>query len=346
MRLSECPSRSNNLQLLRFIASVMVIISHAFSISTGERVKEWLSFITDGQISLGGVSVSVFFCAGGFLIAKSILRVNNGARYFKARIMKIFPALVFVVVVSAFVLGAIVTKYSTKDYYSNAELYKYLLNGVLVLKHNLPGVFETNPYGATVNGALWTLPVEFLCYIACFVLWKINMLKKDRFKWSIPIVALGTILLYMLIEYIKIDILMSAIRPALLFYMGIMFYVYREKIVFTKTKAVISFFIIIISGFAGLLDVGMIMAFPYLLLYICFCLPQVSDKFAKLGDLSYGIYLCGFPIQQTVVFYFGGDMSPFLNMVLSIPLAIICGILIYYFIELPLVKYERRRKGN
>lgn len=342
MKLVECPVKSNNLQLLRFVAAILVIVSHSFSISTGTRVQEWLSFITRDQISLGGVAVSIFFCAGGFLIAKSVLRVKNGVKYFKARALRIFPALVVVVLITAFVLGPIVTEYGFREYFSNVGVYKYLLNAVFVLQHNLPGVFENNPYLSTVNGSLWTLPIEFLCYIGCFVMWKADMLKKKNILWSIPIVAIGTAGLYFVIQRMQIEVLMSAIRPSLLFYMGILCYIYRDKIEFTPFRALLSFAILIATGFVGVLDLGMVLAFPYLLLYVCFALPQVSDKIAKLGNLSYGMYLCGFPIQQTIVMLHGGDMSPFLNVIISTPLAILGGILIYYMIEVPIIKIEKR----
>ena len=92
MKLSECPSRSNNLQLLRFVSALLVVVSHAFHISTGENTKEWLLVLTNNQFSMGGLAVSVFFCAGGYLIAKSMCRLGDGRKYFWARALRIFPA--------------------------------------------------------------------------------------------------------------------------------------------------------------------------------------------------------------------------------------------------------------
>ena len=342
MTLSECPTRSNNLHLIRFLAAILVIISHSFMISTGDNKNEWFLALTNDQISMGGFAVSIFFCAGGYLIAKSVERANNGFSYFRARIFRIFPSLVAVVFVTTLVLGPIVTEYRLVEYFSDRGTYKYLLNGILVLQHDLPGVFVNNPSDSTVNGALWTLPVEFLCYIACFVIWKTKFMQKKLFKWTIPAVIVGTIGLNMILQYIRIEVLFAAIRPSLLFYMGIFFYVYRDKIRFTKWGVLISALLLVLSSVFGILDAGMVLCFPYLLLYVSFVLPQVSEKYGKTGNISYGIYLWGLPVQQTLVMISGGSMSPYLNMVLAIPLAIFLGYLTYRFVELPIIGLERK----
>ena len=173
-------------------------------------------------------------------------------------------------------------------------------------------------------------------------MWKADMLKKRKILWSIPVVVIGTVGLYVFIQYLQMDVLMSAFRPSLLFYMGIICYVYKDKIEFTMVRVVLSFTLIIVTAIFGLLDLGMILAFPYLLLYVCFALPQVPDNVAKLGNISYGIYLCGFPIQQTIAMLYGGDMSPYYNIIISTPLAIVGGVLIYYMVEVPIINIEKQ----
>ena len=102
MRLTEFKGKSNNLQLLKFLAAVFVVASHSFALSAGSSENEWFMKLTDGQMSLGGAAVSIFFCAGGYFIAKSIDRVQSGITYFKIRILRIFPCLMVVVFLSAF----------------------------------------------------------------------------------------------------------------------------------------------------------------------------------------------------------------------------------------------------
>lgn len=343
MRLSECPAKSNNLQLLRFIAALLVIVSHSFSLSTGDNAEEWLFVLTKGQITMDGLAVSVFFCAGGFLIAKSILRAENGIEYFKTRILRIFPTLLAVVLLTAFVLGPLVTTYNIDKYFRNPQVYKYLLNGILIPQHDLPGVFVKNVSVSTVNGSLWTLSIEFLCYIGCYLMWKLKLLTIESAKWSIPFVAVGSLGIYIILKHLHMDVLLEAIRPGLLFYIGVLFYVYRDHVKFTMQRVVSSFLTMLLFGVCGMLDIGLLLCFPYLLLYICFAIVQIPGKIGVIGNISYGMYLCAFPIQQLLVFCHAGSMSPYVNMLLSIPMIIICGYILYKLVEQPTIRWERKK---
>ncbi|MEW6856344.1 hypothetical protein ABG752_11060 [Streptococcus iniae] len=62
-------------------------------------------------------------------------------------------------------------------------------------------------------------------------------------------------------------------------------------------------------------------------------MKQISQKMGQLGNLSYGIYLCAFPIQQTIVYFFGGKMLPLLNIGLASVCSIVVGYVIYYWAE-------------
>ena len=143
----------------------MVIYCHSFLFTYGQEHGDWLAGLTKGQINLGGIAVSVFFFYGGFLICKSLDRLQDGKKFFIARIKRIFPPLIVVVMLSAFVMGHMLTTLPLKQYFTEVGTYKYLLNGILIPVHTLPGVFENNVYGAAVNGSLWTLPIEFASYI-------------------------------------------------------------------------------------------------------------------------------------------------------------------------------------
>ena len=67
--------RNNNLNFLRLIAAVLVIICHAYPLSLGEDAIDILGRMTDGQIHLGGVAVCIFFFFSGFFLNRS---VNKG----------------------------------------------------------------------------------------------------------------------------------------------------------------------------------------------------------------------------------------------------------------------------
>lgn len=339
--------KSENLQLIRFIAAIAVIYSHSFPLS-GTAARDWLGNLTDGKLDFGALSVSIFFLASGFLIAKSVEK-RKGKGFFRARSIKIFPALFFLNI-CVILLGTMFTTYSVQEYIFHPGTRKYLLNTVLVPVHNLPGVFTDNAYLPTVNGALWTLPVEFLCYIGTFVLYKLTLWKKERMWFSFPIVAacavLGTICpgVFFSIR----NILRPMVRPCLLFFIGICFWVYRIQLEkYVKLRYIcIPISGLFITGYFNIINLGMVIFFPFVMFILWYEVRQCSPKISVLGNYSYEIYLWGFPVQQAVIFLHGGRMSALTNILISVPISISLGIVTFYISEKMLIPavMERLKK--
>lgn len=65
---------------------------------------------------------------------------------------------------SALILGPVVTSLTLGAYFSNPEFFRYFGNMIGWVYYFLPGVFLDNPLPRTVNGQLWTLQPEFWCY--------------------------------------------------------------------------------------------------------------------------------------------------------------------------------------
>lgn len=345
MLLSEVSKgRENNLNFIRFISAILVIYSHSFPFSLGDGNSDILSAFSKGEMTFGGLAVSVFFLFGGFLIAKSVQRLKKAGPYFRARISRIFPALFVVVALCALVLGPIVTTLSLKEYYTNPGTYKYLLNSVFLLVHDLPGVFTENIYNSTVNGPLWTLPVEFLCYIACFIVYKLGLLTEKKMKWTIPMVIVGYIGVWYIFR--NNSLIFGAVRPALLFYIGMLCYVYREKITLKLSIAILSLLGFMISCILGVLNITVYFCLPYVLLYLAFGTKKKLSEFGKKAELSYGMYLFGCPLQQTVTMLFGGSMNPIVNLLIVFPIDIVLAYILYILVDKPVMKLMQKSDSN
>jgi len=120
MLLGEVSSdRNNNLNVIRFIASVMVIFSHAYPISCGDT--DPLSKLTDGQMHFGSLAVCAFFFFSGFFIDRSVHKQPSFQSFFRARCVRIFPCLIMVVFFCVFVLGACVTECHIREYFTNIK---------------------------------------------------------------------------------------------------------------------------------------------------------------------------------------------------------------------------------
>lgn len=320
--------RSTNLQFIRFAAAMLVIISHAFPLSLGDGNLDFLSRFSNGDMTLGGFAVAIFFLVSGFYCIKSAEKCEKVIIFFKKKVLRIFPPLLFVVFVSAFLLGPILTTLSLPDYFSNTETYKYLLNGVLLLQHELPGVFADNIYNATVNGALWTLPVEFVCMIGCFIAYKCKFTNRRNFLFTIPFVIVGSIMIIYLSN--TLPMLKDVLMPCLMFYIGIACYIYRKNIVLDLKLA---FMFLVLFGLLFCIqqvNLAVLLALPYLLLYVSYGCSQRFASLKFLGDASYEMYLWGFVIQQTIVHYAGGAMTPLLNIGFSILIVIVLALVSKY----------------
>ncbi len=321
-------TRSNNLNLVKFIAALFVIISHAYPLCKGAEYNDILSDLSRNSIAFGSLAVAIFFMSSGFFVTKSLLKSKDSKKYLHNRFIRIFPPLWFTLIVCILVCGLFFSTYSLGKYFLSSDFFKYCLNFILIPIHNLPGVFMNNIYPGVINGPLWTLPIEFVCYLVLLLAYKLNLVNKKSYKY----VALLVIVAFVGINLIPLSI-KGYIQPCFLFFWGSFYWIYRDKITMNNTYFLISlvaFVLLIVLGYG---QVASFLFVPYLTLYIAFCLPQCSNRLASLGNLSYDIYLCGWPIQQMVISLFGGSMLVGMNILISIPLSILVGYITYSLVE-------------
>lgn len=321
-------TRSNNLNLVKFIAALFVIISHAYPLCKGAEYNDILSDLSRNSIAFGSLAVAIFFMSSGFFVTKSLLKSKDSKKYLHNRFIRIFPPLWFTLIVCILVCGLFFSTYSLGKYFLSSDFFKYCLNFILIPIHNLPGVFMNNIYPDVINGPLWTLPIEFVCYLVLLLAYKLNLVNKKSYKY----VALLVIVAFVGINLIPLSI-KGYIQPCFLFFWGSFYWIYRDKITMNNTYFLISlvaFVLLIVLGYG---HVASFLFVPYLTLYIAFCLPQCNNRLASLGNLSYDIYLCGWPIQQMIISLFGGSMLVGMNILISIPLSILVGYITYSLVE-------------
>jgi peptidoglycan/LPS O-acetylase OafA/YrhL len=79
---SNIDQRDNNLNLIRSIAAIVVIISHSYPLLYGKGNYDFL--YNRLGITLGEVAVDVFFLISGFLISISLVSKKSLFYYFIA----------------------------------------------------------------------------------------------------------------------------------------------------------------------------------------------------------------------------------------------------------------------
>lgn len=341
--IMEYHGKSNNLGMLKWIAAILVIYSHCFSV-TGNG-NDPLDIVSHGQISFGGLAVAVFFFASGFYVTKSLLTRNSGKDYWISRLVRIYPAFITVLAVTTFILGPVVTSLSVTTYFQSSETYRYLLYIFMVPQYYLPGVFESNPVSGIVNGPLWTMVLEMICYIGIFLAWKLKLTNKKVFTWISVLIGILSVVIF-LVRPGVIYTYHIYLRPFFVFMVGMIYYIFQDKIVLhMKTLFIILVLSVMFVAF-GYCDFAVVIFLPYILSVFIFNKIQIPERLGQLGNYSYFMYLVAYPIQQTLV-HFNPGMGAMVNCLFSILLSMIIGIAGYYLIEKPTVKYVGRlKRGN
>lgn len=317
-----------NLGFVRFAAAFFVIYAHSFPLSVGYSELDLLMRVSGCTMSFGSFAVHIFFISSGLLITRSLENDSDLKRFAKKRVIRVFPALWLVVFLTLLVIGPLVTTLPLKEYFGNIQTWKYLGSCLLLPEHGIPGVFETNIYPGVINGSLWTLRIELVCYVFLMICHTWKLTQEKYLKWLYPLFLLGLFLCL----FVDVPLFLMAKKYFVLlfsFYNGMILWVYRNKIKVYYLAAGLMLAGFLVTLLIGYPDLGICLFFSYAFVIFVFAVPQCGKRLAKAGNLSYGVYLCAFPVQQCVTAYFGGSMQQEVNFVISAVLSLVFGWLIY-----------------
>ncbi|MCF0131902.1 MAG: acyltransferase [Pseudobutyrivibrio sp.] len=339
--------RHNNLNLIRLIAALMVFYMHSLILCNGVAVEDIFGKINMGKEYAGGTAVYIFFVISGFLICRSYERSATVKKYFKARFLRIWPLLAVVVTLITFVVGPLYTYFPLSYYFTCKYTWKFFISIFFICTWNyLPGVFADKII-PSVNGSIWTIMYEVICYILVAVtgfIWKRHRIAAPVFTAILGCIHIAwKILEYPSIGPISGDFISNFAKLGMLFCVGMTYYLYREKIK-------LSWWLVLISVVG--LEIGILFFdFPlffalfgsYLVMFFSFSKTwKISQAYEKVGDLSYCIYLSSFTIQQIVCSIFNNEMNAYLNMIISLVICIPLAYISYRYFEAPLMKLKNK----
>ncbi len=326
-------AQRNNFNLMRLVAAWLVIYGHAWAI-TGSSGQDLLADLTGFRFA-GAIAVDMFFVVSGFLITASLQR-NSARGYLLSRGLRIVPALVACVAVSTFVLGPLLT--TATDYWSQPMTWQYfLINASLwVSRFQLPGVFDAHPL-SVVNGSLWTLPIEAKLYLLLMVAWLFGLLAPKRYT---PLWALALLLGYALAwHYWPLpDHIQKYAECTAFFITGSLLWVQRERI--RLSGAVVLALLALAAVTHGSrwahLPYFALLSYGSLYLGLRVRLPMIRHT-----DLSYGLYLYGWPAQQLAwMLPLGKSVTG--NIVIATAIALTFAALSWFVVERPALRLKKR----
>ena len=314
---------NNNVTLIRIVLAICIIFFH----SGGYDI---IGFLTKLQISTGDFVVYMFFMISGFFISRSYIRNNNYMKYISSRFLRIFPGLIVCHWFCALIIGPLATSFPIKDYFSDPGFVDFIFKNSYNLFNrnpNLPGVFtQGSRLGSDVNGSLWTIIYEIYYYIVVFFLGYLNLINKKKFVTSLWVIMI-------IISYF------SRFNPLFMtfccFLSGVLSYLYFEKIDFRNNY--IFLLVIILCTVSCSSGRNCRLIFPITGAYFTFFLSfkkKILPKLDKIGDLSYGLYIYAFPIQQLLLSKIP-NINPYYLFVLSFIPTLILSVISWNYIEKP-----------
>jgi peptidoglycan/LPS O-acetylase OafA/YrhL len=249
--------------------------------------------------------VAMFFALSGFLVTGSAMRNSNIKDFLFNRILRIAPALSVEVTLSALILGPLVTSLALSTYFYDHQFWRYFLNILGLVTFELPGVFESNPWPKIVNGNLWTLPAEFWCYAILVLVLLVGLLQRRGIYLAIVAAVVASAFAINLSDPTSLTIKFDNTRLTtwyitVLFFFGSLFYVWADKIPVSRLLFVLSLLVCYLSLLFNIMPILSGIFITYAVIYIGFVPFRWFDKAVK-SDYSYGIYLYGWPITQTVI---------------------------------------------
>ena len=364
-KLDQTKGIGQGFDFLRIFLAVSVLASHSVLVTQGN-----IHFFESAPYTLLYWSVlPLFFALSGFLITGSAMRLEL-KDFLLNRGMRIVPALAVDICMAALIIGPIFTTMPLKSYFTSYEFYAYFANITGIIHYILPGVFESNPFPATVNGSLWTVPFE----IGCYVIMSLFIFSGVLNRKGVALAVSAAITAYTAFTYSPqfhvLDLLGNRLHTLMdhffaergnflyvYFVAGSMFYLFRYRVPYHPICFAFCITIFAVADFGELAFLPELLRqtilMPILVYILVYCgmlnLPKLPIY--RRGDYSYGIYLYGYPFQQGLVSLFPGLTSPILHFAISLPIVTIVAMFSWHCIEKPILRLRKKfsftaRKGD
>jgi peptidoglycan/LPS O-acetylase OafA/YrhL len=297
------------------------------------------------SLDLGGLGVKIFFVISGYLVMESWIRDPCLHRYASRRALRIFPALIGVVLLSMFVLGPLVTELPLMGYFHRSQLFVYLETVLLFwMPYTLPWVFYRNPYPFIVNGSLWTLAYEATLYVLLPVL----VLLKPR--GSTVYWILAALLLVVMPGVIGSDLKIGSIHiPTLCnlgayFFYGVAFWALKTRLGTPRLSVAAVFcLILLLTWYSRWFPTILQFLLGYIVIAIGLRATPLLSSVGRFGDFSYGIYIYAFPVQQTIAHLGIAKGSVVLNFVYLVTATVLLAAFSWFVIERPALSMKPRK---
>lgn len=333
----QLPTRqANNFDLLRILFAWFVIVSHSYVLN-GDGATDPLFEMTQQTFLLSFIGVKGFFIISGYLIFKSMVVSTSIFEYLVKRVLRIFPALAVVLLVTLVAVFFIYPN-NMPPFFSKKEVYAYFLGNIILFKPHffISGIFAGLPSSA-INGSLWTIEYEFFFYLFILLFFYFRSNKKILKALLVIVVALFLMVRLAFYDWTVQTHFFIPLEPLFdlgpYFLMGSLLSCFNFDTMPPKNAlAAVLSLVLVASVYFKIGHTVVYFTLPFLVIYV----GKQTSKLASwvhttMGDPSYGIYLYAFPLQQLIIYWY--RPSTLVLFVASTIGAFIFGYLSWIFIE-------------
>ena len=301
-RLRQTAKNTSGFDYLRILLAISVIVVHSWVTSYGAEGGRaiWVGW----SRPFVAIVLPMFFALSGFLVVGSLLRSQSILEFLSLRAIRIAPALFVEVTIGALILGPLLTSFTLGQYFSDPKFISYGLNVFGDIQYKLPGLFLNNPDPDMVNRQLWTIPAELECYLLITILAIVGVVRRPKLflLFSLGMVVFMTAYKWESDDLYAFDnVPLRSLMLAFLF--GIAFFRLQDHIRLNAVWLIAAIVLSYVCLYFRSLSYVATIPIAYLTVYLGLLNPR-KTILNYAGDYSYGLYLYGYPVQQTFVYLF------------------------------------------
>jgi len=335
---SRPTSHRNNFDLLRFAFAFTVFLYHAHVLSERPELavlSRWFS---------AEFAVQSFFVVSGYLVFMSYENSASVKDYFSKRVLRIYPAY-FSVVGAAALGGALITTFPLEDYFS-AGWWRYVAANLAFLNFlapELPGLFQSNAVHA-VNGALWTLKIEVMFYVALPI---IAFLCMRLGRWQTLTALYVLSIAYALgMEHLsretgrEVYVQLARQFPGQLSYFlaGAACYYFLDTFSRYWRWGVPVALALLLVPLPHAVDITLEPAALGVFVAYLAVGARYLGNFGRYGDFSYGIYIVHFPVLQTLIALGLFEVNAYAGLGVATVLVLAAALASWHLVEKPFLR--------
>ena len=336
---------TNRFDLLRLLFAGGVAVFHAVALSAIAPLSDLENVLSH----LAELCIEGFFIVSGALVFGSLARADDLADYAGKRVRRLYPAYAVIILLPALASLIIAGPGALAQiaHYLGANL--VFLN---FLSPELPGLFQGQRF-EEVNGALWTLKIEVMFYLALPVIAALMRLA-GRGGWVVLLVLYVAgeawrLLVPAILEGDGVAGMLNAYGPQIarqlpgqmaFFASGMALWLMWDQVKTRPGRFGLVGFVLFAASWLPWLEPLRAAGLAGLIAWAAFAPGPVLNA-ARFGDISYGLYIAHFPIIQMIVM--AGVFSaagPSIGFAAAAVLTVAASFLLWWLVEKPALRKD------